>query len=106
MTVGGRIRRSSRTTPTDEVQTQNFHVTHPFHPLAGRQFAVERLCRYGAEHRVCFHGEKDRICEIPLSWTSLALEDPFLIQAAGKSWFRFEDLLELARLIRRCRDDV
>ncbi len=48
---------------------------------------------------MCFHDEKDRICEIPLSWTSLATEDPFVILAAGKSWFRFEDLLELARLI-------
>ena len=47
-----------------------------------------------------FHDEKDRICEIPLNWTSLATGDPFLIFAAGKSWFRFADLLELARLIR------
>jgi hypothetical protein len=49
---------------------------------------------------VYFRDEKGRICEIPLSWTSLAAEDPFVILAAGKSWFRFEDLLELARLIR------
>jgi hypothetical protein len=60
---------------------------------------VAGFCRYGAEDRVCFHDEKDRICEIPLSWTSLATEDPFAILAAGKSWFRFDDLLELARLI-------
>ena len=58
------------------------------------------FCRYGVEDRVCFCDEQDRICEIPLTWTSLAAEDPFLILAAGKSWFRFEDLLELARLIR------
>ena len=55
--------------------------------------------RYGVEDRVCFHDEKDRICEIPLSWTSLAVEDPFVIVAAGRSWFRFEDLLELARIV-------
>jgi len=48
---------------------------------------------------VCFHDEKDRICEIPLSWTSLAVEDPFVMVAAGRSWFRFEDLLELARIV-------
>lgn len=58
------------------------------------------FCHYGVEDRVCFQDEKGRICEIPLSWTSLAMADPFVILAAGKSWFRFEDLLELARLIR------
>jgi Family of unknown function (DUF5372) len=61
---------------------------------------VAGFCRYGPEHRVYFHDEKGRICEIPLSWTSLATEDPFLVLAAGKSWFRVEDLLVLARLIR------
>jgi len=60
---------------------------------------VAALYRYGVEDRVCFHDEKDRICEIPLSWTSLAVEDPFVIVAAGRSWFRFEDLLELARIV-------
>jgi hypothetical protein len=49
---------------------------------------------------VCFDEEQGRTCEIPLSWTNLAPEDPFVILSAGRSWFRFEDLLELARLIR------
>ena len=53
---------------------------------------------------MCFHDEKHRICEIPVSWTSLAVEDPFVILAAGKSWFRFEDLLQLARLIREVQN--
>ncbi len=43
---------------------------------------------------MCFHDEQGRICEIPLSWTNLAAEDPFVIFSAAKSWFRFEDLLE------------
>jgi hypothetical protein len=59
---------------------------------------VAGFCRYGVEDRVCFCDEQDRICEIPLTWTSLAAEDPFLILAAGKSWFRFEDLLEFGPL--------
>jgi hypothetical protein len=64
--------------------------------LTSRQFAVAGFCRYRAEDRVCFHDEQDRSCEIPLSWTSLAAEDAFVILSAGKSWFRFEDLLEPA----------
>jgi len=67
---------------------------------------VAGFCRYGVEDRVCFHDEKGRICEIPLSWTSLATEDSFVLLAAGRSWFLFEDLLDLARLIRESRNDV
>ena len=62
--------------------------------------------RYGLEDRACFHDEQGRICEIPLSWTNLAAVDPFVILSAGRSWFRFEDLLELARLIGKGREDV
>ena len=55
---------------------------------------------------MCFHDEQGRIWEIPLSWTNLGAEDPFVILSAGKSWFRFEDLLELARLIREVPRNV
>ena len=64
------------------------------------------FCRYGPEDRVCFHDEQGRICEIPLSWTNLAAKDPFVVLSAGKSWFRFEDLLELARQIREGAGNV
>ena len=49
---------------------------------------------------MCFHDEQNRICEIPLSWTDLSTADTFVSLSAGRSWFRFEDLLELGRLIR------
>jgi len=78
-----RCRKPSRTTPIDGTQAQSFLVTHPFHPLTGRQLAVARFCCYEVEDRVSFHDEQDRICEIPLSWTSLATEDPFVILAAA-----------------------
>jgi len=64
------------------------------------------LTRYGLEDRVCFHDEQCRICEIPLSWTNLAAGDAFVILSAGRSWFRFEDLLELTRLIGKGQEDV
>ena len=62
--------------------------------------------RYGLEDRACFHDEQGRICEIPLSWTNLAAEDPFVILSAGRSRFRFEDLVELARQIREGQGSV
>jgi hypothetical protein len=104
--TGSRSRRPPRTTPIDGTEAQTFLVTHPFHPLTGRQFATAGFCRYGPEDRVCFHDEQDRICEIPLNWTNLAPEDPFVILSAGKSWFRFEDLRELARLMREVQGHV
>jgi uncharacterized protein DUF5372 len=67
---------------------------------------VAGFCCYGPEDRVCFHDDQGRICEIPLSWTNLAAEDPFVVLSAGRSWFRFEDLLELARQIREGGGDV
>lgn len=42
-------------------------------------------------------------CEIPLSWTDLAVEDPVTLLASGKSWFRAADLVELARLVEGLR---
>jgi hypothetical protein len=67
---------------------------------------VAGFCRYGPEERVCFHDEQNRICEIPLSWTDLSTADTFVTLSAGRSWFRFEDLLELVRLIREVPHNV
>jgi hypothetical protein len=77
--------------------------THPFHPLTGREFEALARKEYGGEHRVSFLDKKGRQCEIPLSWTDLAPEDALSTLAAGKSWFRAADLLELARLLEALR---
>ena len=55
---------------------------------------------------MCFLDKKGRQCEIPLGWTDLAPEDALITLAAGKSWFRTEDLLELARLVQVTRHEV
>ena len=85
------------------IEPQRFRITHPFHPLAGREFESLARKEYSAEHRVCFLNKKGRQCEIPLSWTDLAAEDPVTILASGKSWFRAADLVELARLVEGLR---
>jgi len=46
-----------------------------------------------------FHDNHGQLSLIPLAWTSLAPEDPFVIVSAKRSWFRVVDLLELVRLI-------
>jgi uncharacterized protein DUF5372 len=98
---GARSRR--QTTHVRRAQPEKFRITHPFHRLSGREFEALACKEYGGEQRVCFLDKKGRQCEIPLSWTDLAAEDPITILASGKSWFRAADLLELARLIEGMR---
>ena len=62
------------------------------------------------EDRVFFHLERGHLMAIPANWTDLAPQDPFVVVAAGRCWFRAEDLWELvqlaSRLAREKRDDV
>jgi hypothetical protein len=32
---------------------------------------------------------------VPADWTNVAASDPFVITAAGRAWFRLEDLIRL-----------
>jgi Family of unknown function (DUF5372) len=96
---GPRPRSRHRTTHVRRAQPERFRITHPFHPLSGCEFEPLARKEYSGEQRVCFLDKKGRQCEIPLSWTDLAAEDPVVILASGKTWFRAADLVELARLV-------
>jgi hypothetical protein len=85
------------------VQTKKFRITHPFHPLSGHEFEALTCKEYSGEQRVCFLNKKGRHCELPLSWTNLAAEDPVQVLASVKSWFRAADLLELVHLVEGFR---
>jgi hypothetical protein len=52
------------------------------------------------EARVSFRvtGEA-RIRSVPVGWTDVEPPDPFLVLAAGRAFFRVEDLLALAALV-------
>jgi hypothetical protein len=77
-----------------------FRVTHPFHPLSGRQFELIGCRSRWGDERVWFHDPAGRLSLIPRAWTDLAPLDPFVTLAAGRSWFRVEELLDLARLVK------
>ncbi len=84
--------------------TDRFVVTHPFHPLFGQLFELVLVHHRWHEDRVHFRvGESDRAESLPLSWTSLALPDPFRERSAGRAWFWVEDLLRLAALAQTMR---
>jgi hypothetical protein len=73
-------------------------VTHPFHPLSGREFDLVVRKHNWAEDRVFFFvGEELR--SIPAGWTDVDSPDPFVAVAAGRSAFRVDDLLALASLL-------
>ena len=46
-----------------------------------------------------FFNEEGRFMAMLASWTDLAAPDPFVALAAGRSLFRFEDLIRLADLV-------
>jgi hypothetical protein len=48
---------------------------------------------------VYYQNEAGAVCTMPISWTSVASEDPFVSLAGGRSAFRVTDLLELSRLL-------
>jgi hypothetical protein len=75
-----------------------FWVTHPYHPLSGQRFVlVQYRHTWGAE-QVYYHDAQGHLRSLPAGWTSLALLDPFVALAGGRSLFRAVDLLALAQL--------
>ena len=76
-------------------------ITHPFHPLSGKQFdLVEHRCIF-AESFVYFHDCDGHLREIPSAWTDFVSGDAFVEVAAGRSPLHARCLLELADLVER-----
>ena len=74
-------------------------MTHPFHPLCGREFRLATFRQNWGEERAYFYDDNGRLSTIPLQWTTLAAPDPFVELSGGRSVFCVSDLLELAQLL-------
>lgn len=74
-------------------------VTHPFHPLSGRQLPCvgERHNRYGT--RLLLRIGEDAVCSVPPQWTDIVAADPEVVLGGERSPFRLADLMELASLV-------
>jgi hypothetical protein len=82
-------------------EAQVVRITHPFHPLCGREFILlERRSVWGDE-RVYFHDDAGRLRRLPIAWSNIGTPDAFEVISAGRSHFRVEDLLQLVSLIDR-----
>ncbi len=78
-----------------------FVVTHPFHPLRGREFALVTYRYNWGEDRVYFYDEAGLLSSIPAGWTNVSEKDPFLEMAQERCVLRFVDAVELVALRRQ-----
>jgi hypothetical protein len=74
-------------------------ITHPFHPLSGKQLTCvgERCNPYG--RRLLLQVDDVTICSVPQQWTDLVAPDPEIILGEHRALFRVADLLDLMRLV-------
>jgi hypothetical protein len=79
-------------------------VTHPYHPLCGREFELLTHKLTWGEHRVYFYDEQGRLQAIPATWTDAVPVDSFVAVAATRALFRPDDLLLLADLIAAIKE--
>jgi hypothetical protein len=79
-------------------------VTHPFHPLCGREFELVTYRQNWGEDRVYFHDDQGRLKSLSARWTSIGPDDPFKVISAGRSVFRTSDLLELVDLLAKLQE--
>ena len=87
------------TTPLSNDEEQLFQVTHPFHPLHGKTYRAEMCHKAWGEDRVYYKSEAGELVSLPLAWTNLVPEDPFVHFGEGRAAFRLSDLLEITRLL-------
>ena len=74
-------------------------VTHPFHPLFGKEFELVGFFNSWKKECVEFVDEAGSQFSLPLEWTDAAGIDPFVQFSRGRSHFRIEELLRLTDLV-------
>jgi Family of unknown function (DUF5372) len=89
--------------PIPTEQSRLIRVTHPFHPLSGKQFDLLEYRRLYSEGYVWFHDDGGQLRIIPAIWTDFVKTDVFVETAAGTSPLHAAYLLELVELVERAR---
>jgi hypothetical protein len=81
-------------------------ITHPFHPLCGRE--LELICRrhHWGEDRVVYAGEDGRLCTIASAFTDIDPVDGFRLVSADRAAFRPIDLLALCEALDRLSETM
>ena len=76
-------------------------VTHRFHPLFGRELEFVKRKKSWACDLVYVYDEDGDLVSVPIAWTDMAAEDPFVVMAAGRAPFRTGDLLAAAEVVEQ-----
>ena len=84
---------------TGPVTQKSFKVTHPFHPLRGKEFVVVSCSKAWGEDRVYYINSSGQIDNVPSEWTDLNSLDPFVAISAGRSRLRVAELEVMIRLV-------
>ncbi len=90
--------------PDCDDASRTFRVTHPFHPLCGREFDLVTYRQNWGEDRVYFHDDSGHLRSLPAAWTSVGPYDPFEVVSAGRSAFRTSDLRALVDLLDQLQE--
>jgi hypothetical protein len=90
---------SLSTASQQNLNNRTFRIIHPFHPLRNIEFEIDIVRALAGGRRVFFFNQKGCKSSVPLDWTDLEPQDPFVVVSAGRALFRVEDLLGLARLL-------
>jgi len=86
--------------PREGSARQVFRVTHPFHPLFGREFELIEYRQNWGEDRAYFRDAEGGLQSILASCTDAGGTDAFVEISAGRCFFRYEDLVRLADLLK------
>jgi hypothetical protein len=87
------------------VGTRLVRITHPFHPLSGRQLVCvgERYNRYGP--RLLLRVDEERVCSVPRQWTDVVAPDLEIVIGEGRALLRVSELVGLAELVARLAEE-
>ncbi|MCP4685668.1 MAG: hypothetical protein GY867_09505 [bacterium] len=94
-----RKKKGRQTAPFVDALAKKIRITHPFHPLFNQEFELVSYRRSWRRETLDCLDQNGRLINVPLDWTDAAAEDPFVVIAAGRSYFRVEDLIRLADLV-------
>jgi hypothetical protein len=93
------FRSTEQTAPDTQDSAKTFAITHPFHPLSKKRFAIEANHWVMGTEWIQFRLPNGRLSSIRADWTDLCAPDLFVSLSDGRAHFKPKDLLELLELI-------